>query len=103
MTGTGAGNIIGVRAGSDDPTVIAPFRQLIRIMAAHVVGGVLPRQWKIGIEERDIGEEALRQIGAHDTPVIHLHIDVMPVAPRPRRVVILTPGALQIGGQTFLP
>ena len=101
MAGTGTWNMVGIRSGSNDPSVVPAFGQLLRIVLTHVVGSVLPRQWQIRLVEFDIGFEALRQIGAHHAPVIHLYIDVMPIASRPRGKVILTPGALQVGGQAL--
>ena len=94
--------MVGVRSGANDPAVIVTFVQLLWIVLAHVVGGVLLCDGEIRLEKANIGLETLGQVGAHRAPVIHLHIDVMPKASRPRRVKILAPGALQVSGQALL-
>ena len=94
----GARNIVGVRSGANDPAVIVPFVELTRIVLTHVVGGVLLCDGEIGLEKANICLETFGQVGAHRAPVIHLHIDVVPESSRPRRVKILTPGSLQVGG-----
>ena len=94
---TSTGNVVGVRSGSDDPTVIAPFRQLVRIVFTHIIGGVLLRDGQIGLKKRSVGLETLGEVRAHCAPVIHLHIDVVPKPSGPRRVKILTPSSLQVG------
>ena len=101
MSAFGTGNVVGIRSGPDNPAIVAPHGQFLRILFAHIIGGVLPRHREVGLEEGQVGFEALGQVRAHRAPVIHLHIDVMPIAPRPWHQIILAPGSLQIGGQTL--
>ena len=99
MPARGTGNVVGIRSGSDDPAVVATFGQFLLVVFAHIISGVVLRHWEVGFEEGVVGFEALAQVGAHRPPVIHLHIDIVPEAARPRRVVVSTPGPLQISGQ----
>lgn len=98
MRALDAGNVVGIRSGSDDPAIVAVLGQFLLMVFAHIISGVVLRHREVGFEVGVVGFEALAQIGAHRSPVIHLHIDIVPEATRPRRVVISAPGPLQVGG-----
>ncbi|OQB39798.1 MAG: hypothetical protein BWY09_00966 [Candidatus Hydrogenedentes bacterium ADurb.Bin179] len=70
---------------------------------AIVHRGRLPAGFAKGINKLKEGTVAFMQVGDFRGPVVHLVVDVVMVVGVPRRLQVITPDALQVGGQRARP
>ena len=97
--GLGAVYITYVAAGSDGPAVAAILAVSVGVILLYNTvraGGCLSH---ISIVVLNVCLKGLGNVGGEGGPIVHLHVDVVPISARPGGVVVSVPGALKVRGE----